>query len=575
MSEGKPKNRRRGIALATKLFLYLVGGMIVLFGILISLTFVVHRSQMERSEIENSWRLSEMIRRSTSFQMLHSEVESNGDGDAMLQDYVTEAILQILNDISETHDIKKVRIFDRKGLVLFSTSPEEIRTTLDIAEESCTSCHASDPPATHVVGDARWRIFSAGDGQRTLGLTNPIMLEQGCITSACHSSSEPGMLAGILDVQKSLHQVDDQIAGNLIWMSLAYLVTALLVAVSTGLFVSMMIHRPVHTLIEGTRRVARGELSHRLDIKARNELGDLADSFNQMTSDLREARDEITNWAKTLEKRVAEKTEELKKAQEGIIRIEKMASLGKLSAIVAHEINNPLMGILTYAKLLQRKINSRIDALPDGVEHDYDDCLKYSSIIETEAARCGEIVKNLLVFAKQTTIKLQPNSINQVLEQSIMLVNHQMEMKSIECVTGFGEGLPWVRCDAGQVQQVAVALLVNAIEAIGDDGGQITVGSEYDSRREMVRFWISDTGCGMNEETRKKIFEPFFTTKKEGNGTGLGLAVVYGIIERHGGKISVDSQPRQGTTFTIELHVNPPEPSDGIEVPQGSQPDRI
>ena len=550
--------------------------MVILFGILISLTFVVHRGQMERSEIEYSWRLSETIKRSASFQMLHSEVESNGGSDTMLlQDYVTEAILQILKDISETYDIEKVRIFDRKGLVLFSTSPEEVSTTLDIAEESCSSCHSSNPPSTNVVGDARWRIFSAGDGRRTLGLTNTITLGRGCITDSCHSSSQPGMLAGILDVQKSLKDVDAQIAGNLIWMSVAYLVTALLVAISSGLFVSVMIHRPVHKLIEGTRRVARGELTHKLDITVRNELGDLADSFNQMTTDLRNARDEITNWAKTLEKRVTEKTEELKKAQEGIIRIEKMASLGKLSAIVAHEINNPLMGILTYAKLLQRKIKGRIEALPDGVEHDYGDCLRYSSIIETEAARCGDIVKNLLVFAKQTTIQLQPNNINQVLEQSIMLVNHQMEMKSIECITGFGEGLPWVRCDAGQVQQVAVALLVNAIEAIGEDGGQITVGSEYDSRREMVRFWISDTGCGMDEETRKKIFEPFFSTKKEGNGTGLGLAVVYGIVERHGGKISVTSRPHEGTTFTIELHVNPPEPSDGIKVPRGSQPDRI
>ncbi len=556
--------KRTNVGLGIKLILYLVGSMVVIFGALLFLTSAIHRQHLEDYVIDSALRISDTIKNSTHHDMLHSSPDEEN----------AQHINRIINTIGTQKGIERIRIFSKEGRILYSTDAAEVSTLVDKKAESCYVCHESDEPLTKLDKDQRWRVFRSAEGHRVLGLINPIENEESCSSDNCHRHSRDASLLGVLDVNMSLRETDALIADDLMTYLLAYLTTMVVVALVCGAFIVTMVHNPVKKLIEGTRKVAQGELGQRLEVQHTDEIGELAESFNRMTADLKDARDEITNWARTLEKRVTEKTEELRLAQENIIRIEKMASLGKLSAIVAHEINNPLMGVLTYAKLLQKRIQKRIENMPGGEEHDYDDCLKYTAIIESETSRAGEIVKNLLLFSKQTTIQLQPNDINDLIERSIMLVYHQMELNSIECVTDFDKELPPVKCDSGQVQQVVVALLVNAIEAIGESG-TITVTSDYDNARKLARLKISDTGVGMEEETRKHIFEPFFSTKREGTGTGLGLAVVYGIIERHHGKVRVESVPGEGTTFIIELHIDPPQPVEEINLPRSYHPERI
>jgi two-component system NtrC family sensor kinase len=315
-----------------------------------------------------------------------------------------------------------------------------------------------------------------------------------------------------------------------------------------GIFVWTMIHRPIKALIAGTHRVAAGDLDYKIKVYSHDQLGELAESFNRMTEELKRANAEITDWAKTMEIRVEQKTAELKKAHEQMIHVERMASVGKLAAIVAHEINNPLAGILTYAKLLLKKVRNN-GAPRGGVES----AGQYLEMIASESARCGDIVKNLLQFSRQTSVDLQPHDVNEIISQSLRLVQHKIHLMNLEVRTQLEENMPSLVCDSQLLKQALVALLINACEAMTQGGGMIEVISSHVPQKKEVTIHIRDNGVGIDEETRKHLFEPFFTTKEQGKGVGLGLAVVYGIVKQHSGEIEVESALGRGSTFTLRL----------------------
>jgi two-component system, NtrC family, sensor kinase len=317
-----------------------------------------------------------------------------------------------------------------------------------------------------------------------------------------------------------------------------------------GLLMWVLVNRPVKRLIVGTKRVATGDLDYKIRVSSKDELGELASSFNRMTSELKHANAELGGWAKTLESRVEEKTAELKHAQEHLVHVERMASIGKLAAIVAHEINNPLAGILVYAKLLLKKLAG--DRSADQSRH-------YLSMIASESARCGDIVKNLLQFSRQARVNPEPNDINEIITQSLSLIQHKVDLMGITTGVRLDERLNHVVCDAQQIKQALVALLINACEAMKQGAGVLRIESRSLPDRRAVEIEVSDDGVGMDEETRKHIFEPFFTTKEDVKGVGLGLAVVYGIVNGHSGEIEVKSSPGRGTTFVIRLPEGTPD----------------
>jgi two-component system NtrC family sensor kinase len=229
-----------------------------------------------------------------------------------------------------------------------------------------------------------------------------------------------------------------------------------------------------------------------------------------------------------------------------------MASLGKLAAVVAHEINNPLAGILTYSKLVSRMVDKGLNEKPR-----LDEAKRCMQIIEGESRRCGGIVKNLLTFARQTPINPQKNELNTIIERCLLLVGHQMDLQGIELQKKLDPQLPPLYCDAGQVQQALLVILMNAVEAM-PHGGRLTIESAYDPAHHLGRVVTSDEGPGIPPQVLSHIFEPFFTTKEEGKGTGLGLAIALGIVQQHGGNIDVSSTPQKGTTFTVYLPEEPP-----------------
>ncbi|MDY6882090.1 MAG: PAS domain S-box protein [Thermodesulfobacteriota bacterium] len=242
---------------------------------------------------------------------------------------------------------------------------------------------------------------------------------------------------------------------------------------------------------------------------------------------------------------------ELQEAQEQVVRSEKLASLGKLSATIAHEINNPLAAVLNYIRLMIKIIKRG-----GFSEERLDDISRYLDTMETETARCGEIVKNLLAFSRQSKTSMETHDIKEIIDKSLTLIVHDLEIKNIRILKEVDSNLPAVLCDFRQIQHVFLNLLSNSSEAM-TQGGTLTVKAHYTESDGFVQICIGDTGRGIAREDLEHIFEPFFTTKEEGKGVGLGLSVVYGIVSRHNGSIDVNSEIGKGTVFKVHLPIAP------------------
>lgn len=520
-------------SLATKLTLCLVGVMAVLFGLLGYLNLRLHRQHLEEMVFLSADRISDLIRRSIRYSMLRNQ---------------REEVFHIINTIGHQPGISKIRIFNQEGRISFSTDPSEVGQLVNKEAEACYRCHAQAKPLERLDRPDRMRIYVGRDGTRVLGLISPIENEPDCSNAACHAHSASGVrVLGVLDTDLSLAHVDQSLRDRQRAMALFTALSILMVSMISAAFIWVMVRKPVRQLIAGTQHVAEGDLDYSLPVRADDEIGRLAASFNRMTAELKKARTEITEWTRTLEARVREKSDELARAYQQLVQSEKMASLGKLAAVVAHEINNPLAGILTYTKLVSRLLEKGLDGgarLPEAKDH--------LQIIENESRRCGLIVKNLLTFARQAPLNPQKNDLNAIAARCLLLVGHQMQLQSIDLEKNFAAALPALYCDAGQVQQVLLAVLMNALEAM-PRGGRLRVATQYDAAGRRGRVVVTDEGPGIPPEVVPHIFEPFFTTKEEGRGIGLGLAIAFGIVQQHGGSIEVVSTRQKGTTFTVVL----------------------
>jgi two-component system NtrC family sensor kinase len=304
-------------------------------------------------------------------------------------------------------------------------------------------------------------------------------------------------------------------------VTLGGLLTVGLVAwrLSTG------ISRPIRALARASKAIAAGDFSQRLPVESADELSSLTHAFNTMVRSLKE-RDELLKERTRLQ----------------LTRSERLASIGRLAAGVAHEINNPLTGVLTFAHILRK------DA-PDGSPQQDD----IQTIIDA-TTRCRDIVRGLLNFARQNEPRKTLSDLNNVLREALNLVKNQASISRVRVVEELDGSLPAMVIDANQIQEVAVNILVNAIDATGE-GGTVTVRTRAveDGGGGWAEFEIADTGCGIAAENLDRVFDPFFTTKPVGRGTGLGLAISYGIVTEHGGQIQVSSQVGKGTTVVVRL----------------------
>jgi two-component system NtrC family sensor kinase len=522
------------LSLARKLTLSLVAGAAVIFTGFGYLNLRLQRRHLEETALDSADRIGDIIQRSTRYQMLHND---------------REAMFQTIREIGSEPGIQRIRIFNNEGRISFSTDPAETGRVVDKAAEACYACHQQGKPLAQIEGRERSRIFQVA-GERVLGVIRPIDNDPSCWNAACHFHSPDRRVLGVIDTHLSLARVDARAAQHLAQLTQA---TALALALLCGIsmvFVWRLVSSPLRELVEGMRRIAGGKLDQRVTVHSDDELGEVAGAFNRMAAALAQANEEVTAWTRTLEQRVEQKAGELERAHKFMATSERLASLGRLAATVAHEVNNPLFGILTYARLTRKDVE-RADPPPVNKPR----MVEQLQIIEHESRRCGELMRNLLMFARQSPQSIEPSDINEVVGRAVSLVRHRLELSGTALELDLAPDLPAVPCDANQIQQVVLGLMVNAAEAMGD-GGCIRVSTRRDAGLKTVEIRVRDNGPGIAADVLAQIFEPFFTTKADVHRTGLGLAVARSIIEQHGGTILAESAEGAGAEFVVSLPVN-------------------
>jgi two-component system NtrC family sensor kinase len=452
-----------------------------------------------------------------------------------------------MSTMADEPGMVRVRIFDREGRISYSSDPGEVSHIVDKGAEACYGCHAQSQPLARLNRPDRFRIYRDSGHQRILAVITPIENQASCSNAECHAHPASQQILGVLDTHLSLAKADAQLAQSSRSM-LAYTFVALAaISALSWVFVWRLVGHPLKRLTKGTKELADGNLGYQLELSANDEVGELAASFNRMSLQLRSANEEVVAWAKTLEDRVEQKTRELKRAHEHVLHVEKMATIGKMAAVVAHEINNPLAGILTYAKLVRRWIE-RGEAGTSKKE----EAEQSLDLIASESHRCGDLVKNLLTFSRTAPMNMVTTDLNAVVDRSVRLLRHQMEMNGVEMHSELAQDLPKIQCDPGQIEQVVLALVMNAIDAM-PRGGNLWIGTRANDAAMEVAIEVRDDGSGIAPEILPRLFEPFLTTKESGKGVGLGLAVSENIIERHEGRIEVQSELGKGTRFTVTL----------------------
>jgi len=505
-------------SLAAKLFIVVFLVLLVSLGVLGYANVQLHRRHLEAAQLSAAERLSDVVKRSTAYYMLRND---------------REALRYIVETIGKEPGIERLRIMNDSGRVVFSTRTSEIGSTVNV------------PGARVPLQQSR--IYSRDDA-RFLGITTPFRNSESCSSGACHAHPESQALLGLLDLNLSLADADADVRNaSMQFIKSSSLAIAFTLA-TIGVLVWVFVHEPVRVLREGTVSLGSGDLGVQIPVRSSDEFGALAKSFNEMSRQLRDAREESNALALALEDRVQLKTAELRRAHEQMFQAEKLTSLGKLAAVVAHEINNPLSGILTYAKLLRKWIERGDDLAPHAA--DMRDSLQ---LIENESRRCGDIVRNLLTFARVQPLNITDFDVNRIVRQTLKLVEHKLELGNIAAHLELAPDLPPFRGDSGQIEQFLLAIIMNAIEAMPREGNLHIVTRAPNA--ETLTIAIEDNGVGIPSDILPHLFEPFTTTKEEGKGVGLGLAISKAIVERHGGKIDVQSIVGRGTTFTIELPV--------------------
>jgi len=297
----------------------------------------------------------------------------------------------------------------------------------------------------------------------------------------------------------------------------------MVIALIVSSFLANQILQPIKHLVFASQQLAKGNLEYDIKLKLKDEIGELGETFNLMASSLRERDERLKEYTR-----------------QQIMKSERLATLGQLAAGVAHEINNPLGAVLMYAHLSLEEMQAE------------DPCRKNIEKAVAEATRCKDIVRGLLDFARQTEPKVELSGVNEILERTLALVENQALFQNLKITRIFSPSLPKVMMDGSQIQQVFTNIILNGAEAI-DGEGELTITTRMSPESESVEIEFIDTGCGIPRENLEKIFDPFFTTKEVGRGTGLGLAVSYGIIARHKGTIDVISELGKGTTFIVRL----------------------
>ncbi|MGA1845151.1 MAG: sensor histidine kinase [bacterium] len=498
-----------------------------------------------------------------------------------------ENLQQTINDIARNMEgVERIRIFDNEGMIKSTTIPGESRRIFEKGAEQCVICHSDGEPVVVPPREKCIRVTPSDTGDyRVVSLTYPVYNEERCYIQCHEYHPKDRRVLGIFEVAMSLRDVDEKIAGNRRHFIQISVISFLVIMVGLSIMLFYSLVRPMNTLLTGIRSISLGNFSSEIPVFRRDEFGRLAQSLNNMLQKLRkeiayrnlllydavipDQQEDAPTATDQEDATPAPKKEEASdisglagigstfediyerirdETHMKLVRSVKLASLGQLSAGIAHEINNPLTAVLSYSSLL-------LDKAKNPKER------QWLNIIVDETKRCRNIVAGLLEFARQSTPEMVTTQVNDVIERAVSLVETKESFHNIKIIKDLDPTLPKAKVDRGQIYQVLTNLIINAGDAM-EGKGTLTVASRMhviESRvaedHHFVEVSVSDTGCGIPEQNMERLFDPFFTTKGPTVGTGLGLSICFGIIKRHGGNITVRSKVNEGSTFIIHLPV--------------------
>jgi two-component system, NtrC family, sensor kinase len=503
-----------------------------------------------------------IIFRSVYEQYLNTVIRQNGNNvgsiveSALYQSMLAndKSTLQGTLDIIHTMSgIDEVNMYDSHDSLVYSSFSAD---TAAHGNPNCITCH-TDIATMFPEKEKSYRIIDVKStcsmnqtekGYRQLLIRSPILNERSCYTSSCHAHKASDEVLGSLLIKIPLNNLDKAVSKSSTEFFLLAIFTTIVLATLLILFTSNRIKKPLNAIIKASESVAKGDTSTRVEIIP-NQLDDISmvsNAFNNMLDNINADAIELQNWSHQLEYKVQKKSEELLEAQNELIHVEKIASLGKLSSSVAHEINNPLAGVLTYTKLVQKQL-SKVETDPEAKES----MMKHLKVIETETKRCGDIVKGLLDFSRKDQENFTTQHLNKVLKETYDLLAHQMKMGNIMFTSDLSAQSDLIYCSENQIKQACVAILVNASEAVMENGE--IMFRTFNPDQENIKIEIIDNGSGISPDDMPHIFEPFFSAKHKTSGIGLGLAIAHGIIISHKGRIEVDSKVGKGTIISVIL----------------------
>jgi signal transduction histidine kinase len=530
-------------SLGLRLFLWLTGLSVLAFGTYAYVNIRTTSQLWKQTVLASAQRFSDLIQRSTHYSMMLNRKED---------------VRYIIRTIARQPGVEGVRIYDKRGFIMFSADSEEIGMQVDLQAEACVICHDQAKMPQSVRASSRVRIYRSerGDRHRVLGLINPIENSPDCSSAVCHAHPSEQTILGVLDVKMSMAQADLRLQAARRQAIAAAVVIVLLIGIFSAAFIDRVVRRPVRRLIVGSQRIARGDLKARIDVDTSDEIGQLGHAFNDMTQDLRRAREEIMNWSRQLERMVLEKTEELERALSEIRELERKKSL--YMRISAHQLRSPLATIKTSVEALTegyanadsdrgQRLLRGVTARVDGLLAIVNDLLELAKIREGRAKApwianvdVGEIVQDVLRSTEPVARQREIRLISSVLDPVVLSWGVTTDLR------------------------FAVENLVDNAVKYSHAGGEVRI--ELKASTGIATLTVADQGIGIPLELQRDVFLEFVRASNAKHhatqGTGLGLTIVKEAVEMHGGSVSLQSKQNLGTTLTVKLalrNVLPPE----------------
>jgi len=525
-------------SLAVKLIFYIAIVLIITIGIFTYININLQRKYLIEGMQQNAVRLGQTIEKSIKYDMLTAR-----------SDYIQRAI----EDIGKQEGIEKIRIFDKKGKIIAADSTEEIGMFIDRQAEACYTCHSDKEPLKSLSTTDKTRIFKSEKGYRVLGIINPIYNEPKCYNSACHFHPKEQNVLGVMDILISLASFDEQIGTGRKQIIIYFLFTFLFISASISLFVFLFVNTPIRKLIEGTRKIADGDLNYRIGNYHSDEIGRLGKSFDGMTAELNKSREEIEQWNLKLKNEVKKATEKLEKTNEKLNKAnKKLRGLDNMKSDFMRRMEH---GSRSHLAVIQSCLSLVLGEYYSELNEQQKDLIKTA---KRRSSTLLELLDDILLLSYRKSDKevyqVEPLQLADIIKKVVDDIQTQAKKKNIVINVQIPLDFPQVLADRVGLNEVFSNLLSNAVKYTGEQG---VINISAKQKGGCIEINVADTGIGIVSEDLPKIFDEFYRAPNAKSykieGTGFGLAIVKEIVEAHHGSLKVKSELGKGSTFTVLL----------------------